>query len=97
MPTTSTPALNRIGNILKPAILTRSASETGHDVFNLAAIPHSLLNAALSNTYQPAAQRTDSASAERFAWSRRLHGTPELNLLGRKLPPASPSFFRLHK
>ena len=65
---TGTPAWGRIGNILKHVIVTESA-EGSNEVFNVSALPNSLLSAALSNTYQPKVQRTAAASAERFGWN----------------------------
>jgi hypothetical protein len=63
-----TPAWGRIGNILKHVIVTQSAGGS-NEVFNVSALPNSLLSAALSNTYQPKPQRTAAASAQRFGWN----------------------------
>jgi hypothetical protein len=65
----NTPVFGRVGHILKHIVLTQSADRSHRDVFNVAALPNSLLSAALSNTYQPAAQRTVAASAQRFGWN----------------------------
>jgi len=63
-----TPVGRRIGHISKHLFLTASADHT-HDVFNVAALPSSLLNAGASNLYQPAPQRTAGASATRLAYN----------------------------
>jgi len=66
-PSGSSPAL-RLGHIVKHIVIARSADHT-HNVFNLSAIPNSLLTAALSNTYQPPEQRTAADSAARFGYN----------------------------
>jgi hypothetical protein len=58
----------RIGHISKHLLITSSADHR-RSVFNVAALPNSLWNAALSNVYQPAPQRTAGASATRLAYN----------------------------
>lgn len=66
-PSGSSPAL-RLGHIVKHLFIARSADHTRH-VLNVSGIPNSLLTAALSNTYQPAEQRTAADSAARFGYN----------------------------
>lgn len=58
----------RIGHLSKHLSITASADHS-QSVFNVAGLPNSILNAALSNLYQPAPQRTAGASATRLAYS----------------------------
>jgi len=58
----------RVAHVSKHLLITASADHS-RSVFNVAAMPNSLLCAAVSNVYQPALQRTAGASATRFAYN----------------------------
>ena len=62
------PVAVRAGHILKHLFFTASADHS-RSVFNVAALPASFVNAALSNLYQPAPQRTAGACSTRLAYS----------------------------
>ena len=95
----------RIGNILKHVVLTQSANDPHRQIFNVSALPNSLLSAALSNTYQPREQRTAAASAQRFGWN--LFGfsagdafaefRPDLIALGGKITVGIAKLWPWHK
>jgi hypothetical protein len=68
IPVRSGPIGRRIGHVLKHSIVTDSADHS-RGVFNVAAIPNSLLCAGLSNFYQPKVQRTAADTATRAGYN----------------------------
>jgi hypothetical protein len=68
MPIRSQPFGRRIGHVLKHVFVTNSADHS-RNVFNVAAIPNSLLVAGLSNAYQPKGQRSLADTATRAGYN----------------------------
>jgi hypothetical protein len=60
---------DRVGHVFVHLIITRSADHSQAPVFNASGIPVSVLNALLSNTYEPSRQRSAVATAQRFGWN----------------------------